>query len=111
MAGIHFGIVKPKISIDRFLAIIHKIPDFLKDIHFRPQSTFLKNLSDVRVFKLEDDQNSLKAFLSSYNLSLRHLHQNRGKKLTIQYLSPTSKELLKAIYHEDFENFGYPVDL
>ena len=105
-----FSIIKPNISIDQFLAIINEIPDFLKDVHFRPQSYFLKSLSGVKIFKLEDDLTALKAFLHSYNLSLKHLHQNKAKKLTIQDLSQESKKLLKSIYQEDFQSFNYPVN-
>ena len=105
-----FGIIRPRVSIDRFLTIIQGIPDFLKDLHFRPQSSFLRDIPAVKVFKLEDDQQALSEFLGSYNLSLKHLHKNPVEKLKIQHLTPTSKELLKAIYHDDFKNFNYPVN-
>lgn len=105
-----FGIIKPNLPIGRFLAIINEIPDFLKDIHFRPQSSFLKNLPDVKVFKLEEDQAALKTFLESYGLSLKHLNYNPRKKLKAGELGPASKKLLRIIYREDFKQFNYSVD-
>ena len=105
-----FAIIKPDLPIDQFLAIIHKIPDFLKDVHFRPQSAFLKNLSGVNIFKLEDDLDKLRAFLNSYDLSLSHLNRNPVEKLKVQDLSPSSKKLLKTIYRDDYKSFNYPTD-
>ena len=105
-----FRIITPHLSIGQFVERITEIPDFVKDMHFRPQSCFLEGLSGIKIFKLEEDYTELEAFLDSYDLSLRHLYKNTTKKLTINDLATDTKDMIKMIYKRDFQNFNYSTD-
>ncbi len=105
-----FRIINPNLSIAQFVKRIKEIPDFVKDMHFRPQSGFVEGLEGIKIFKLEEDYAALEAFLRSYDLSLPHLHKNPMKKLQVKDLDPDTKNMIKVIYKKDFQNFNYSTD-
>lgn len=102
-----FQIIKPNLPISTFINIIQKIPDPIRDVHFRSQSSFIQNLNDVRVFRLENDNHELKTFLAGYNIQLNHFHKRANPKIIRQNVDPTLLMEIKKLYLEDFESFGY----
>ncbi|HND44714.1 MAG TPA: sulfotransferase family 2 domain-containing protein, partial [Cyclobacteriaceae bacterium] len=68
-----FGILKPEISFAEFVSRISRIPDRLKDQHFRPQHLFVqpyeKSGHAVKWFKLEEPE-TLGQFLREHDMKL-----------------------------------------
>ncbi len=103
------GIIKQGITINEFLKILLKIPDLLKDIHFRPQSNFLNAIGPVKVFKLESDYAMLNSFLEEYNIPLEHLHQQMPT-FTQSDLAPSDIDLIQRLYQQDYDKFDYALN-
>jgi len=80
---------------------------YIYDNHTRPQVTFLPK--DTRVFRLEDDLNSLIAFLDDQFGACEHAlvlgHEKKARKMLI----PTEhhQQMIRDLYAADFEAFGY----
>ncbi len=104
-----FRIIKPEMNIDQFLEVLQKIPDTLKDIHFKPQSSFLMSIKSVKVFKLHQDSEALNQFLSEQDMSFPHLHIN-PKIIQKNDLSVSTVENIQQIYKTDYENFDYTLN-
>lgn len=103
------GILVKDISFEEFVSRISRVPDRLKDQHFKPQHLFIqpykKQGINIMVFKLEEP-GSIQEFLSTFNLNLNHI--NRGMKYDHrQYYSENTLNAALKMYIHDFELFGY----
>lgn len=105
-----FGILAKAISFEEFVLRISKIPDRLKDQHFRPQSCFLKTYRKgnipVRVFKLEQ-RDELEGFLSSYGIEMPNLNQSPAPYDYPSYYTGRSLTVARKMYASDFLMFNY----
>jgi hypothetical protein len=108
--GYLFGVLTKTISFEEFLFRISKIPERLKDQHFRPQSCFLevyrKRKIPVRIFKLEQPD-ELQTFLSGLGLRLLHLNQSLTPYDYRSYYSVRTLLLARKMYASDFSLFNY----
>lgn len=105
-----FGILKQDISFAEFVDRINKIPDRLKDQHFKPQHLFLspyerKGIA-VKVFPLED-RVTLEQFMDAHEMQLTHRNKSQVAYDYTQYYTPELIEKVYNIYWMDIEKFGY----
>ncbi|QOI97525.1 MAG: sulfotransferase family 2 domain-containing protein [Flammeovirgaceae bacterium] len=104
-----FGILPKSLSFDEFVYRISKIPDRLKDQHFRPQrqfvASYLKRKIPVKIFKLEKPE-ALQKFLSAYGLEFPHLNQTPPYDYRVYYSGSTLK-IARNMYASDFALFNY----
>lgn len=109
-SGYLFDVLKPTLSFDQFVLRISRIPDKLKDQHFRPQHCFLgaylKGKIPVRVFKLEQP-GELQNFLSGYGMQLPHLNRSLQPYVYRSYYSGRTLALARNMYASDFLLFNY----
>jgi hypothetical protein len=103
------GILHKNLSFDDFVLRISRIPDRLKDQHFRPQYLFLEpyQRSDrpVRILKLEHPE-EIQAFMQTYGMRFPHLNKNKPYN-PADYYTRKSRSLAQKVYTQDFKLFGY----
>lgn len=108
--GYLFGVLPKSISFDEFVLRISKIPNRLKDQHFRPQSCFLETYRKedipVKVFKLEH-RDELEGFFSSYGIEMPNLNQSPAPYDYHSYYSSRSLSIAQKMYASDFLLFNY----
>ncbi len=90
-----FGIIKEDMLFHDFLKTIDRIPDRIKDMHFRPQHCFTKPIKLLKVFRLGRDNDHLNQFLNRFDMSMTHIHKTPFKKITRKDLSLDSVALIK----------------
>lgn len=104
-----FGILPQKISFAEFVSRISRIPDRLKDQHFRPQHLFVKPYESkgiaVNFFQLEGPL--LKSFLNEHGMELTHRNKNQDDYNYTQYYSADLVQKVYTIYETDIKKFGY----
>jgi hypothetical protein len=105
-----FGILDRTMSFKEVVKVISKIPTSLLGPHFTPQSGILKDLPDVRLFRLEKDKKVLTDFLGRYGIELQHRNKHKREYDYRSYYDNETFELVSRIYHEDVDRFGYQTD-
>tara|TARA_A100001391_G_scaffold273_5_gene729 strand:+ start:4629 stop:5426 length:798 start_codon:yes stop_codon:yes gene_type:complete len=105
-----------------FLERLAQKPDGERDIHFATQSSLLMigRVEYDFLGRFEEFQSELQKLkvsfydsrqeAESYEDFGKHHASNASKKIR-QYYGSREAELVQSIYHADFENFGYPLDL
>lgn len=105
-----FGILPQKISFAEFVSRISRIPDRLKDQHFRPQHLFLKPYENkgiiVQHFQLEASS-VLHDFLKDHGMELTHRNKSRESYDYTQYYNSHLVQQVSALYQTDIQKFGY----
>ncbi len=105
-----FGILPREISFAEFINRISKIPDRLKDQHFKPQHLFLKPYErkgiEVQLFKLEESL-TLEHFLTENGMKLEHRNKSQEPYNYTQYYTPYLLLQVYYLYRKDIEKFGY----
>ena len=105
-----FGILPQQLSFVEFVDRISRIPDALKDPHFKPQSCFLNYYDElkipVKIFKIEEPE-ELKGFLEKHNLELHHLNRSTEKYNYENYFDEKTRAQAKEIYAVDIRKFNY----
>lgn len=108
--GYLFGVLPQSLSFTEFVHRISRIPDRLKDQHFRPQHCFIeayrKRKIPLRVFKLEQPD-ELHRFLEGYGMSMPHLNRGSGDYAYQTYYSARTLALARKMYASDFSVFNY----
>src|SRR5688572_12199513 len=102
-----FGILDRAMSFKDFVKVISKIPISLLGPHFSPQDYILKELPDVKVFRLEDDTEELTEFLHRYGIELQHRNKHKVEYDYRSYYDSEIFALVSSIYQGDVERFGY----
>lgn len=105
-----FGILDRSMSFKEVVKVISKVPTSLLGPHFSPQSGILKDLPDVRLFRLEKDMKALTAFLYRYGIEFQHRNKHKSEYNYRSYYDNETFELVSSIYHEDVDRFGYQTD-
>lgn len=105
-----FGILKPELSFAEFVSKISRIPDRLKDQHFRPQQLFVRPYEQhgktVVALKLEEPE-TIDQFLRKHTMTLVHRNKSRDAYRYEHYYTPELLEQVFALYRSDIEKFGY----
>jgi hypothetical protein len=105
-----FGILKQEISFAEFVSRINRIPDRLKDQHFRPQHCFFKPYENrgfaIESIKLEETPD-LENFLKKHGMELTHRNKSREAYDYTQYYDPHLLQEVYEIYEADIKKFGY----
>ena len=105
-----FGILSTNISFPEFVSRISRIPDRLKDQHFRPQHLFGKPYENKRItvkfFRLETPI-ALESFLREHGMQLTHRNKSRETYDYTQYYTPFLLQQVHEIYKVDIQKFGY----
>jgi hypothetical protein len=105
-----FGILPQHLSFSDFVDRISRIPDSLKDPHFKPQSCFLGYYREqkipVKVFKIEESE-KLEEFLQQNGLQLQHLNKSPEKYDYRNYFDDKTLMLACELYRVDIEQFNY----
>ncbi len=103
------GILPRDLSFEAFVSRISRIPDRLKDQHFKPQHLFLKPYLQhgipVKIFRLEYPE-EIASFMKTQGLNLPHLHQGSPYN-PADYYTDKSISLAQKMYTQDFKLFGY----
>ena len=102
-----FGILDRNMSFKEFIKVISRIPTSLLGPHFCPQHIILKNVPDVRVFRIEKDKRELTDFLRSYGIELQHRNKNKSEYDYRTFYDEETFELVSKLYGGDVEWFGY----
>ena len=105
-----FGILDRTMSFKDVVKVISTIPTSLLGPHFSPQSAILKDLPDVRLFRLEKDNKVLTDFLHRHGIEFEHRNKHKGEYDYRSYYDNETFELVSKIYHEDVDRFGYQID-
>lgn len=112
-AGYLFGVLTPGISFAEFVSRIIRIPDRLKDQHFRPQHLFIRPYrragKTVECFTLENPA-SLENFLHKHGLEFVHKNKSSAPYRYQDYYTPELVEQVYALYRKDVDTFGYQHD-
>jgi len=106
-AAYWFGILDRDMTFKDFVRVISKIPVSLLGPHFSPQYYILKEMSDLKVFRLEEDSEELTAFLQRYGIEFQHRNKSN---IDYDYRSYYDKEtfaIVSSMYREDVDQFGY----
>ena len=105
-----FGILPQNISFAEFVSRISRIPDRLKDQHFKPQHVFSKPYESkgivVKYFQLETPL-ALESFLKENGMELTHRNKSQEAYDYTQYYTPQLLQQVYEIYQDDVEKFGY----
>lgn len=104
-----FGIFKKNMTFKEAVKLIHQIPDHLRGPHFTSQYEIIQRtgLKNIVTFKLGIENEKLKEFLASYNLSLTHANKSTLKYDYREHYDLETLELVYKIYGNDFIFFGY----
>ncbi|MEP2026186.1 MAG: sulfotransferase family 2 domain-containing protein [Reichenbachiella sp.] len=102
---LYFGIFKQNLSFDQFVQLVAKIPDSIKEPHFRVQKYCVPDTENLRVFKFENMNDEIIPYLKKHGLSVEWQNQNRNKKN--DSISNRTESLVKSIYLEDFKAFNF----
>jgi hypothetical protein len=109
-SGYLFGILKQQISFAEFVGRINRIPDRLKDQHFRPQHFFFRPYESrglaIEFFRLEEAAN-LEHFLNEHGMELTHRNKSREAYDYTQYYTPYLLQQVYEIYEADIKKFDY----
>ena len=105
-----FGILDRNMSFKDFINVIAEIPTYLLGPHFSPQHWILKEMSDVKVFRIERDKKELTEFLHEYGIELQHRNKNKTAYDYQAYYDTETFELVRKLYAGDVERFGYGVE-
>lgn len=109
-AGYLFGILPQPIPFAEFVNRISRIPDSLKDQHFKPQHLFLEPYESkgiaVKSFRLEEPP-ALESFLNAYGMELTHRNKSAVAYDYTQYYSPHVLRQVFELYEGDIKKFGY----
>ena len=105
-----FGILDRAMSFKDFVKVISKIPISLLGPHFSPQHYILKDLSDVKVFRLEDDSKELAEFLHRYGIELQHRNKHKVEYDYRSYYDKETFAIVNRMYREDVDRFGFLIE-
>jgi len=105
-----FGILDRTMSFKDVVKVISKIPASLLGPHFSPQSGILKDVPDVRLFRLEKDYKALTDFLHHHGIEFLHRNKHKAEYDYRSYYDKETFELVSSIYHEDVDRFGYAIE-
>ena len=109
-ASYWFGILERDMSFKDFIKVISKIPISLLGPHFSPQYWILKEMPDIKVFRMENDKKELTAFLQEYGIDLKHRNKNSTAYDYRTYYDKETFELVRKLYAGDVERFGYEAE-
>lgn len=105
-----FGILSQTISFAEFVSRISRIPDRLKDQHFKPQHLFVEPYENkglaVKIFQLETPS-ALESFLEEHGMELSHRNKSPEAYDYAQYYNPYLLQQVFEIYETDIQKFGY----
>lgn len=104
--------------ISRFINRMLTIKKELKYInvngaHYTPQSEYIDDISTIHIIKYENLKTEFENLMVKYKLNNIKLdkHHNKSIKLyTVKDLYPTTIELIKKAYLNDFILFDYSID-
>lgn len=103
------GILPKNLSFDEFVNRISRIPDRLKDQHFKPQHLFvrpyLKKGIDVKIFKLEKPE-LIMEFMAGYGMDFPHINKSSSTDYMDLYSTKTLK-IVQNMYVHDFKLYDY----
>jgi hypothetical protein len=102
-----FGILDRAMSFKEFVNVISKIPVSLLGPHFAPQYYILKELKDIRVFRLDADYEELTVFLNGYGIDFQHRNKNKADYDYRSYYDIETFEVATTMYKSDIERFSY----
>jgi hypothetical protein len=106
-ASYWFGILDRNMNFKDFIKVISKIPKSLLGPHFSPQHWILRGISDVKVFRIEEDKKELTDFLSGYGVELQHRNKSMTEYDYRTYYDKETFALVRKIYAGDVERLGY----
>ena len=101
--SLYFGLFTNNMSFGLFIKMIGRIPDSIKEIHFKQQSSSIANIGKTKIFKFEEFQSNVKAYLESHGLDVSSLRRNKSNSADLR----DESKLVKEIYRDDYERFGY----
>jgi hypothetical protein len=105
-----FGILPKNISFAEFVSRINRIPDSLKDQHFKPQHLFIKPYENqgivVKTFQLET-ASALESFLNEHGMELTHRNRNSEEYDYTQYYNSSLLRQVYEVYEADIKKFAY----
>ncbi|MEP0295836.1 MAG: sulfotransferase family 2 domain-containing protein [Reichenbachiella sp.] len=104
---LYFGIFPKDISFYQFVKRVMNIPDELKEIHFRKQVKCIPQDIELRIFKYEEFDEELTAFLESYEVIVKNMTLNKRTRTPTIINHGEIKSLIMEGYKEDFIKFGY----
>lgn len=104
------GVLEKGLSFEEFVSRISKIPDRLKDQHFKPQHLFIKPYNnhgyDVKILKLEEPE-LLDVFAREHGLRVHHLNTSNESHSHNEFYSKRALEIANKMYAHDFKLFNY----
>ena len=109
-ASYWFGILDQNMSFKDFIKVISQIPTSLLGPHFSPQHWTLKEMSDVKVFRIERDKEELADFLLGYGIELQHRNKSKTEYDYRTYYDKETLALVRKLYAGDVERFGYVIE-
>ena len=95
---------------DVFMNRLAESGDFLSNIHFIPQTSLLEveNFPYTKVLKFDDLQGQFASLAERYGTSVSRPHINESLRISpTRLFSTKSVEVVKELYREDFQSFGY----
>lgn len=108
--GYLLNLLPPTLLFDEFVDRISRIPDRLKDQHFRPQHLFLdyyrKAGIPVKVFRLEQPD-EWRNFLKPFGIEPGHFNKAPEPYDYRAYYSSRSLAIVSKMYAPDFSLFNY----
>ena len=113
------GGLHPPDALDAYLSGMNAMDfeDFVKfrlevisrwQIHFIPQSKWLKGAEDLKIYRFEDFNREFQRFCKDVHISIDQIdHVNASANGESMNLSETTINIIQKVYREDFEMFGY----
>lgn len=102
---LYFGLLRSDLRFDQFVKRVAKIPDSVKEQHIKCQTHCLPKHSDIQIFKFENLNEELVPFLQKHGITLEWKNRGEGKKN--DPIHKSTESLIRAIYQEDYQAFGY----
>ncbi|HMG91080.1 MAG TPA: sulfotransferase family 2 domain-containing protein [Chryseolinea sp.] len=102
-----FGILDRAMSFKEFVRVISKVPISLLGPHFSPQYYILKELPDIKVFRIERDKTELTDLLARHDIVMGHRNKHGSDYDYRTYYDRETFELVKELYAGDVTRFGY----
>ena len=102
-----FGILDRNMSFKDFIKVISEIPTQFLGPHFSPQYFILNEISDVTIFRMEEDMKELAEFLQGLGIGLEHRNKSRTVYDYLTYYDKETFALVRKLYAGDVERFGY----
>ncbi|SMD31888.1 Sulfotransferase family protein [Reichenbachiella faecimaris] len=101
--SLYFGLFSNQTSFEKFVHLIKKIPDSIKEIHFLPQYISLQNVGRVKIFKVEEIEEKAVPYLMSYQIEWTNQRLNKSQTINVSDQS----NIVAEIFSEDYERFDY----